>query len=368
MKFILKTILFTVMISTNVFGAIDIFQATKTGNEKIVKLLIKKSKGEALFKMKDGLTIYDYAIQQNQKGVLKTLIEESKNLNIVNQRGKTPLYSVMQKLYYDKGYYVHFEAMIEKGANINKMANGKYATNENIPVLFAIDRDLDKAFNFLVDKGANLNVYYKKSFKQGSQSLSPLIYSLKDKETFYKVLKKVNYDVNEIISKRETLIYKAIRFNDAELVKTLIEKGAKVNIVNISGKTPLNYALGNSKIVKLLVDAGINIDVLDNYGSSSMLKASKKGYWNSFIVLAKAGADVNVMDDRTGDLPIHYASRDNNTKAVEIITLKGMGKGESKNMYINIEDSKGKTPLYYLKKQGNIKATKIILKYGDFSE
>src|SRR5262245_23362123 len=85
----------------------------------------------------------------------------------------------------------------------------------------------------------------------------------------------------------------AIRKNDVESVKALIAGKVNVNAKYRYDRTPLSFATdrGNSAIVKLLLDAGADVNAKDNfYGATPLSWASSKGYVEIVGMLLQRGA------------------------------------------------------------------------------
>ena len=64
------------------------------------------------------------------------------------------------------------------------------------------------------------------------------------------------------------------------------------------GKTPLHWAAagGHTDIVKLLLDAGADTDVEDEYGVTPLFLAASKGDTYMVKLLLDAGADMEVKE------------------------------------------------------------------------
>jgi len=85
----------------------------------------------------------------------------------------------------------------------------------------------------------------------------------------------------------------AVRKNDVESVKALIAGKVNVNAKYRYDRTPLSFASdrGSSEIVKLLLDAGADVNAKDNfYGATPLSLASSKGYVEIVGMLLQRGA------------------------------------------------------------------------------
>ena len=75
-----------------------------------------------------------------------------------------------------------------------------------------------------------------------------------------------------------------------EIVKLLIEAGSNINKQDNFGYTALIYAsiYGHIDIVKLLIEAGVDINIQDKYGNTALMIASINGYTEIVKLLKKA--------------------------------------------------------------------------------
>jgi len=97
----------------------------------------------------------------------------------------------------------------------------------------------------------------------------------------------------EISSGRSELGDAAWSYNVQE-VKTLLANGADVNFIDKFGDTALMRvsAKGNTEIMKILLDHGadVTINQKDKFGDTALDKASKRGYEGAMKLLKAAGA------------------------------------------------------------------------------
>ena len=87
-------------------------------------------------------------------------------------------------------------------------------------------------------------------------------------------------------------------------IKLLIDAGANLEAVDLNGHTPLQFAanFANAEIVSLLLDAGANVNAVSDLGSTALHLAAL----DCVEVLLAAGADINVRDN-SGRTPFDNA-------------------------------------------------------------
>ena len=94
------------------------------------------------------------------------------------------------------------------------------------------------------------------------------------------------------------------------LVSDLIVLGANLDWQDEKwGWTPLHWAAraGKIEIVRMLIDAGANVNVQTNGGSTPLHEAVRYGSVEIVRMLIDAGADVNLQDE-DGKLPYELAT------------------------------------------------------------
>ncbi|MEA3495445.1 MAG: ankyrin repeat domain-containing protein [Bacteroidota bacterium] len=145
------------------------------------------------------------------------------------------------------------------------------------------------------------------------------------------------------ISKKEHLpfVYISTFHNAAIAVRQLIDRGANVNVSTSTGETPLIRACmqNNLKIVKLLVEAGANINArmhsninydkadifnLDEGGNSALMAAVNNDFGNTALVkyLLNNNADIGIITPyEKRNVLMEYVTNGFNTNESEIIPL-----------------------------------------------
>ena len=82
---------------------------------------------------------------------------------------------------------------------------------------------------------------------------------------------------------------------------------------------------GNDKFVELLIDAGADVNSVNDSGSTALMLAAQNSHPLCVIALIKAGADVNMVDNEGNTALIKSTSR-YNTKPVLLLLLQAGAK------------------------------------------
>ncbi len=149
----------------------------------------------------------------------------------------------------------------------------------------------------------------------------------------------------------------AVKNNDEEMVKSLIEKGANVNSKDKYGHTALIYASeeGYKEIAKLLIDGGANVNATNKSKVTALMWASQKGYKEIVQLLIEAGANVNAKDEDE-ETALVFAFRGNHEEIVELLIQEGAD--------VYVKDCRGFTTLMWASKRKHKKIVEILIKAG----
>jgi ankyrin repeat protein len=143
-----------------------------------------------------------------------------------------------------------------------------------------------------------------------------------------------------------------------EVVKILLEANAEVNYAGAAGSTPLIDAAvwGHSDTLKLLLDAGADVDAKDKYGYTGLRMAARGNDWWIYDearylpvlkLLLEAKADVN------SSAPLASAAYGGHSEAVKLLLEAGAD--------VDCKDEEGKSPLSYAISRQDLEMVEILL-------
>jgi len=140
-----------------------------------------------------------------------------------------------------------------------------------------------------------------------------------------------------------------------ERVRELLDSGVDSNITNNDGETSLIYASreGHIEIVQLLLDRGADPKIRTNYGDTALISASYEGHTDIVELLLKNGADPNIDND--GYTALWWASHDH----IDIVRLL-LDHGANPN----IRNIDGVTALIEASGEGHIDIVQLLLDHG----
>ncbi|WP_353273965.1 ankyrin repeat domain-containing protein [Wolbachia endosymbiont (group A) of Ennomos erosarius] len=127
---------------------------------------------------------------------------------------------------------------------------------------------------------------------------------VKDKNEYEK-WENAGFSVNHLFqltfcrkAEEYTLLYLAAKRGHTKIVKILIEKGANVNVIGKGGLTPLYWAVqeGRTEIVKILIAKGAKVDAAGKDGFTPLHWAVQKGRAEMVKILIENGADHLIKD------------------------------------------------------------------------
>ena len=349
-------------------GSTALFFAIRKGNAAVVTRLLKAGAGLSL-KNKKGSTALVVASYYNNTDVVKALLDAGAGINSVDYRGSTALMNASAS-----GNVDVVELLLKQGADFTVVdGEGRLAIN------LAINKERNLVVEALLHFGDRLPVRGISEIATKPVDLKLLniiiqsdvdIDAVDEYGNTYLHYSVANKTVEEArcISSVQSKMLSGVLVNPLDknpcvkggddnlaAVKRLIEKKCDVNVRNDDGETAVFRAAShsdNNEIVKVLLNAGSDLNLVNNNKQNTLHKAVQNLYQGSIgmvRMLIKGGARVDDKD-RLGKTPLHYAVSNSYHRDGEIIRML-INAGAN----IHAEDLKGSSPLTIAMERGRSK-------------
>ncbi|XP_064595895.1 ankyrin-3-like [Liolophura sinensis] len=155
----------------------------------------------------------------------------------------------------------------------------------------------------------------------------------------------------------ETAVHWAVRKNNVDIVRQIVDLGGDINIQNKDGKTPLLLALraSNLDLVRLLVERGAGVNVQNEEAETALFWALRADDMDLVRLLIKHGANVNVQN-KEGEAPLYLAVRRGNKDLVNLLVMSGAS--------VNVQNKDGVAPLDLALKNYDVELVRLLVKNG----
>jgi ankyrin repeat protein len=155
-----------------------------------------------------------------------------------------------------------------------------------------------------------------------------------------------------------TALHWAAQRNDTKLVDTLIAAGANAKAATRYQITPLYFAClnGNLAIVDSLLKAGADPNSTAEEGQTALMTASLSGNADVVKRLLSSGAKVDTIEPYRGQTALMWAASEGNTGAAEMLVEFGAS--------LKTKSKGGLTPLLFAVRNGYIQTARALLAHG----
>lgn len=108
-------------------------------------------------------------------------------------------------------------------------------------------------------------------------------------------------------------------------MKLLIERGADVDVVDTEGQTPLHHATKSrcQSTVEVLLDCGCDVTIKDHNGCTALHYSAQKNSVSIFSLLFPAMKFIVSEKDKRGFSLLHYAVEGGNSEIVRRLLQRG---------------------------------------------
>jgi ankyrin repeat protein len=324
----------------------SLLTAAYNGCQEIAELIIESG---VSIDVSDGAgeTPLHKASDRGHLELVKLLIAHDAQVDAKAKDGSTPLYLAASSQHRDVA-----QLLLDYGA----------AMESDIAVMLG---DLELVKYYLEQKVDANSKLSKGSNKGDSWLITAIGYKYKNAE-LVKLLLNYGAKVNEKTGNfklsplhRVAIVgYKANFTSCRDIGELLIVHGADVNAEDIHGNTPLHWAarFGHQDIVELMLDHNANANALNLSGSSALFDAAECHHQGIVEYLLSHGAEINLRDDSGWTPLLRALQRSGGDDIVRVLVTSGAD--------VNVRDKRGYSPLHIAVAQKKQNIVELILANG----
>jgi len=254
------------------------------GKDKIVSRLLSRGADPNIV-LSDGTTALTLAIENNHKEVVEALLKDPR----CDKDFHTPKKNTALLIAIDNERYDIATVLVRAGCDLNIATR----LDEMTPLILALDKaklKYSELMRILTECGCDVEKIKqvsedddvskfdeagwcdKEKMRAQGDNVQLLFGALKNLSEFAKFLIESGCDVNRTTRKGDTALHIACRSGDNDVVKSLINHRAMLDVHNQEGVSPLTLAIdGNhGKIVHSLLEGGADPELRNN-GSSELI-------------------------------------------------------------------------------------------------
>ena len=373
--------------TTNRIGQTPVMFAAENGNNWQVNLLLQQG-AEVNRQDANGTNALCHAARNLHLDIVKTLLEEGAEPNVVANELWTPLQRVINYRAYEAAVML-LDAGADPNITNHRKENALHALCQQGIVWFGITAPFSNEIlypnydNVIVGPSLQNRIAIA-LFEHGVQidardhkGNTPLMLALnQDMYDIVHLLIEKKADASLCSTKQQELIQAitlpadqqyssphishmlaAIAVGDTHRVDSLIQCGLDINSTTVNGHNALHYAVGyvssdRERIVDVLLNAGIDYDAR-SYPSDTRLETALSSQRAATFrnLRLPTGAPM-----QRGSTPLMVAAAMNNLYGIERLIQAGAD--------INSKNADGNTALFYAARAANIDALKLLLQHG----
>ena len=274
---------------------------------EVMKHLLKKD-ADASVTRSDGITALMTASVAGHIDSVKLLLENDADPHAVDADGLTALMNAAEN-----GSVEVLKELI-KASNDEKFVDTMSTTGFNALIIASAHGHSDAVKYLINEANANVNLVH-------DNKVTSLMYAAASGkvDTMKVLLEDGKVDVNGLHTNGGSALIEACTAGASEAITFLVENGAKYDIIDNDGVTPLMAiaAQGDLAGVNTILDAlkkDMNADQLKTHinlfsfsGGSSVMFAAAGGHFEAMKALIDLGADVNAVAQATPDYLVKLA-------------------------------------------------------------
>jgi ankyrin repeat protein len=321
----------------NATGETPLFYAAKTDSVPTIKTLLENNANLGA-RDTQGNSVLHAAVRWNAEKSAALFISSGIDINVYSLNGNTPLHDAVAL-----GMSDIETLLIKEGANL-EVRN----VDGNTPLMEAVRGGIIPSIEKLIQNGADTST-------RNIRGDTPLHIAVGlERLELVNILLRSNASIHARNTRNRTPFQLSLGISP-RMVSTLLTAN-RINIPDDMGNSALHIALQervSADIIRTIITQGARLNAVDNNGKSPLRVAVDMELWEQAKALSDAGADpfLSAVDNRT-PAEISFAKGEVCTRAL----FSGRA--------INSMDSSGNTILHLAARYGNPETINILLQLG----
>lgn len=317
-----------------------IFQATKAGDEKVVKQYLDQGVDIHKRDARNNSLIW-LAIESNTPAVLEMILAAGANPN--EPKGQYEVRPLHETAYDSKLQMT--QVLLDHHADVNAADFDGFT-----PLLRAASNNQPETVKLLLHSGSNPHAK--------NRNLETLLHLAVLRQSF--PIAQLAIDAGVDVNAKGPSIMTALRIAAAsarlDLVRLLLDHAADATAPDTNGVTPLHVAAqsGSPAVVRAIISAGADLNARTLNEETPLLLAARAGSAEAVKLLIDADADLT-LEDNEGHTPLLAALRESKMDVIDL--LVGLESDHTTN-------SAGVTPLMAAAGEGSIEVVRLLLQNG----
>ncbi|MCL2720118.1 MAG: ankyrin repeat domain-containing protein [Treponema sp.] len=322
---------------TNATGQTPLFMAIKTDSISTIRTLTGNN---ANLNVKDnqGNTVLHAAVRWNAINSASLLISSGIDINASSLNGNTPLHDAVAL-----GMSDIETLLIRQKANLEARN-----IDGNTPLMEAVRGALIPSIEKLIQNGSDPSA-------RNTRGDTPLHVSVSmERYDIANILLKTDVSIHARNTRNRTPFQIAIGVSPV-MVSALLTSD-RINTPDDMGSSALHIALhegASADIIRTIVNRGARINIVDSNGKTPLRVSIDLDAWESAKIIADAGADpfITAVDNKT---PVEISFSKGNE------CIKAIFSGRM----INVTDSSGNSVLHFAARYGTADDVRLLLEFG----
>lgn len=286
--------------------------AASMGLARVASLLIKDT-GDIDTLDETGKTALALAIERGFEKAVEFLITSGARVDLASEHGQGVFLLIIERNWHSVSDIIAAKAETE-------VRGTKSEEHHSEQVLLAAYRGDYFALRKTLERNSDENGHQALDVK----AIALFVSVECQHQEAVKVLLSEDLDINSTDSAGQSVVHRATRRGDENMLRLLLRLGAEIDCQDDEGRTPWssNLRTGNERILDVLLEEGANPNAKGLQGVSELYIAAQNGETSVVRYMLKSGTDGSIRTQFDW-APLHWAAYHGHTECVKLLMNAG---------------------------------------------